>query len=47
MARCCDYDSIIHYQPGEFAAQYADHLKEKLELVEREMLFSPDGGMPG
>lgn len=34
MSRYCDYDAIVHYQPGEFASKYADKLEEKLELTE-------------
>lgn len=34
----CDYDAIVHYQPGEFASKFAENLKEKLERTEREEL---------
>lgn len=40
MKRYCDYDAIIHYNPGEFASQFADELDRKLELVERDNLES-------
>lgn len=40
MARYCDYDAIVHYQPGEFASKYAEKLAEKVELSEREKLES-------
>lgn len=38
MVRYCDYDAIVHYQPGEFASRYAEKLEGKLKLVEREKL---------
>lgn len=31
MKRYCDYDAIVHYQPGEFASKFADNLNEKLK----------------
>ncbi len=37
---CCDYDSIVHYKAGEFASRFADDMKGKLELAEREQLKS-------
>lgn len=36
MNRYCDYDSIIHYQPGEFASKFAEKLEEKLEQTKRD-----------
>lgn len=38
MARYCDYDAIVHYQPGEFASKYAQKLEGKLEPTEQEEL---------
>lgn len=34
MKRYCDYDAIVHYQPGEFASKFADNLSEKLEQTD-------------
>lgn len=36
MKRYCDYDSIIHYQPGEFASQFAEKMEEKLERTKKD-----------
>lgn len=38
MKRYCDYDAIVHYQPGAFASKYAEDLQDKLELTELEFL---------
>lgn len=32
----CDYDSLNHYQPGEFASRYAEKLEGKLELTQKD-----------
>lgn len=38
MKRYCDYDAIVHYQPGEFASKFADNLSEKLEPTDLDAL---------
>lgn len=38
MLRCCDYDAIVHYQPGEFASKYAEDLTGKLERIGPEKM---------
>lgn len=38
MNRYCDYDAIVHYQPGAFASKYAEDLQDKLELTDPELL---------
>lgn len=38
MKRYCDYDAIVHYQPGEFASKFADNLNEKLEPTDMDAL---------
>lgn len=38
MKRYCDYDAIVHYQPGEFASKFADNLREKLEPTDLDAL---------
>lgn len=40
MKYCCDYDSIVHYEAGTFAARFADDMEGKLIPVERERLES-------
>lgn len=35
MKKCCDYDSIIHYQPGTFNAKYKTDLNGKIIEVTR------------
>ncbi len=32
---CCDYDTITHYQPGEFNSKYKTKLAGKLQCIER------------
>ena len=36
MSLYCDYDSLTHYQPGEFASKYAENLEGKLELTKKD-----------
>lgn len=38
MKRYCDYDAIVHYQPGEFASKFADNLNEKLKPANLDAL---------
>lgn len=42
MKRYCDYDAIVHYKEGTFASRFADDMKGKLELVERDKLNTQD-----
>ena len=35
MKRYCDYDAIVHDQPGEFASRFSDDLMGDVEVVER------------
>lgn len=35
MKHYCDYDSIIHYEPGAFNSKYKTYLHDKLQEIER------------
>lgn len=40
MFNCCDYDTITHYQPGEFNSKHKTDLTDKVERIER-ILYEP------
>lgn len=36
MKKCCDYESIVHYQPGQFNCKYKTDLRGKVTEIERQ-----------
>lgn len=40
MKRYCDYDSLIHYQPGEFSSRYKTNLEGNLKQIKRDTHLS-------